>query len=283
MKKIHYIFIALACSLFTACMDGDWDEPSYDNGAPFGNNELTEDGLTTIAELKTQFKSVIDGGSYAQITNDVKIKATVTGNDLGGNIYKQLFVEDATGAICIAINQSGLNGFMAEGQEILISLKDLYIGGYGRMAQIGTPYNNNGRMQIGRMAQYVWANHFKVVDPKAELITPQPVDFNTVKGSIDANAGKLVVLKGVTFANANGKKRLVDGVQAGGNYYNQSISGMSNVVVRTSSYADFAAMVMPYDTINKKPIPCDIVGIAGRFNNDWQILIRKTSGISLTK
>lgn len=283
MKKIHYIFIALACSLFTACMDGDWVEPSYDNGAPFGNNELTEDGLTTIAELKTQFKSVIDGGSYAQITNDVKIKATVTGNDLGGNIYKQLFVEDATGAICIAINQSGLNGFMAEGQEILISLKDLYIGGYGRMAQIGTPYNNNGRMQIGRMAQYVWANHFKVVNPKAELITPQPVDFNTVKGSIDANAGKLVVLKGVTFANANGKKRLVDGVQAGGNYYNQSISGMSNVVVRTSSYADFAAMVMPYDTINKKPIPCDIVGIAGRFNNDWQILIRKTSDISLTK
>jgi hypothetical protein len=283
MKKIHYIFIALACSLFTACMDGDWDEPSYDNGAPFGNNELTEDGLTTIAELKTQFKSVIDGGSYAQITNDVKIKATVTGNDLGGNIYKQLFVEDATGAICIAINQSGLNGFMAEGQEILISLKDLYIGGYGRMAQIGTPYNNNGRMQIGRMAQYVWANHFKVVNPKAELITPQPVDFNTVKGSIDANAGKLVVLKGVIFANANGKKRLVDGVQAGGNYYNQSISGMSNVVVRTSSYADFAAMVMPYDTINKKPIPCDIVGIAGRFNNDWQILIRKTSDISLTK
>jgi len=280
MKKIHYIFIALACSLFTACMDGDWDEPSYDNGAPFGNNELTEEGLTTIAELKTQFKSVIDGGSYAQITNDVKIKATVTGNDLGGNIYKQLFVEDATGAICIAINQSGLNGFMAEGQEILISLKDLYIGGYGRMAQIGTPYNNNGRMQIGRMAQYVWANHFKVVNPKAELITPQPVDFNTVKGSIDANAGKLVVLKGVTFANANGKKRLVDGVQAGGNYYNQSISGMSNVVVRTSSYADFAAMVMPYDTINKKPIPCDIVGIAGRFNNDWQILIRKTSDIS---
>ncbi len=283
MKKIHYIFIALACSLFTACMDGDWDEPSYDNGAPFGNNELTEEGLTTIAELKTQFKSVIDGGSYAQITNDVKIKATVTGNDLGGNIYKQLFVEDATGAICIAINQSGLNGFMAEGQEILINLKDLYIGGYGRMAQIGTPYNNNGRMQIGRMAQYVWANHFKVVNPKAELITPQPVDFNTVKGSIDANAGKLVVLKGVTFANANGKKRLVDGVQAGGNYYNQSISGMSNVVVRTSSYADFAAMVMPYDTINKKPIPCDIVGIAGRFNNDWQILIRKTSDISLTK
>ena len=283
MKKIHYIFIALACSLFTACMDGDWDEPSYDNGAPFGNNELTEEGLTTIAELKTQFKSVIDGGSYAQITNDVKIKATVTGNDLGGNIYKQLFVEDATGAICIAINQSGLNGFMAEGQEILISLKDLYIGGYGRMAQIGTPYNNNGRMQIGRMAQYVWANHFKVVNPKAELITPQPVDFNTVKGSIDANAGKLVVLKGVIFANANGKKRLVDGVQAGGNYFNQSISGMSNVVVRTSSYADFAAMVMPYDTINKKPIPCDIVGIAGRFNNDWQILIRKTSDISLTK
>ena len=281
MNKHTYI-IALLTGVFafSSCQNKDWDVPE---GIPYGNNSLEAGTTVTIAELQTRYANTISSDNYKQITEDLWLRCVVNGNDYGDNLYKQLSVQDETGGIIIGINGSDQGAYMPVGQKLLISLKDLYIGGYGRMAQIGTPYNNNGRMQIGRMAQYVWANHFKVVNPKAELITPQPVDFNTVKGSIDANAGKLVVLKGVTFANANGKKRLVDGVQAGGNYYNQSISGMSNVVVRTSSYADFAAMVMPYDTINKKPIPCDIVGIAGRFNNDWQILIRKTSDISLTK
>ena len=272
MKKIHYIFIALACSLFTACMDGDWDEPSYDNGAPFGNNELTEEGLTTIAELKTQFKSVIDGGSYAQITNDVKIKATVTGNDLGGNIYKQFALQDETGAIIVAVNQNGLNGFLAEGQEIIVDLKGLYVGGYGSMAEIGTPYNGS----IGRMSKDLWATHYKIVGGLAN-INPDaiaPTDFSTIVNDLN-QAGKLVVLKNVHFASANGTKRLIDGTASGGNYFSQQLKEFgSNVIVRTSSYADFAAMVMPTGA-------CDITGIATRYNSTWQIMIRKTSDIKV--
>jgi hypothetical protein len=28
MKNIKYIMLALVCTLFTGCMDGNWDEPT---------------------------------------------------------------------------------------------------------------------------------------------------------------------------------------------------------------------------------------------------------------
>jgi hypothetical protein len=47
---------------------------------------------------------------------------------------------------------------------------------------------------------------------------------------------------------------------------------MSNVVVRTSTYADFANVAMPTGKV-------DITGIASRFNNTWQILMRTEKDI----
>ena len=102
----------------------------------------------------------------------------------------------------------------------------------------------------------------------------QPVDFNDIKGNMD-NAGMLVILKGVHFAAANGKRTLIDGSASGGNYYSQQLREYgSNVIIRTSSYADFAAMVMPTGAVN-------LTGIATRFNSTWQIMIRKTSDIEV--
>ena len=55
------------------------------------------------------------------------------------------------------------------------------------------------------------------------------------------------------------------------------------IVVRTSSYAKFAAMTLPYDTITKKALPCNVTGIATRYNSTWQILIRHADDIQIIK
>ena len=292
MKKIHYIFIAFACSLFTACMDGDWDEPTINKGILFGNNEITEDGLITIAELKADanYKAAFENNGCVLVTKDIKIKGRVTGNDVGGNLYKQFALQDETGALIIAVNQNGLNGFLAEGQEILVDMKGLYVGGYGSTPEVGAPFNGG----IGRMSQYIWATHFKLIGtPNSQAV--EAVDFSTIRedlmNGISNNVGKLVVLKNVTFVTANGKNRLIDGSTSGSNYFSVQLDqfpdieiGPQNiykVLVRTSTYADFAAMVLPYDTVTKKKVPCNIYGIATRFNNDWQINIRKTADIQL--
>lgn len=277
--KTTYLFLfALACALFSSCMNGDWDEPDFNGGAPYGNNSLTEQNVITIAELIKEYPNVFASTDQnKQIDKDIMIKGRITGNDVGGNIYKQVTLQDNTAAIIIAINEGGLNGYLAEGSEILVDLKGLYIGGYRKQPEIGAPYNGNS---IGRMQKDIWAKHFKIIgSPDASVI--QPIDFNTIKDTklMDANCGKLVTLKDVTFKEADGKSTFTTGTSTG-NAVNQELDGYgSNVVVRTSTYADFAAMTLPYDSEAKKKLKCDITGIATRYNSTWQILIRKTSDI----
>lgn len=278
LKTTYLLIFALACTLFSSCMNGDWDEPDFNGAAPYGNNSLTEQNVIPIAKLIKKYPNVFASTDQnKQIDEDIMIKGRITGNDVGGNIYKQVTLQDNTAAIIIAINEGGLNGYLAEGSEILVDLKGLYIGGYRKQPEIGAPYNGTS---IGRMQKDIWAKHFKIVgSPDASVI--QPIDFNTIKDTklMDANCGKLVTLKDVTFKEADGKATFTTGT-AQGNAVNQELDGYgSKVVVRTSTYADFAAMTLPYDSEAKKKLKCDITGIATRYNSTWQILIRKTSDI----
>lgn len=276
IKTTYLLIFALACTLFSSCMNGDWDEPDFNGAAPYGNNSLTEQNVIPIAELIKKYPNVFASTDQnKQIDEDIMIKGRITGNDVGGNIYKQVTLQDNTAAIIIAINEGGLNGYLAEGSEILVDLKGLYIGGYRKQPEIGAPYNGNS---IGRMQKDIWAKHFKILgSPDASLI--QPVDFNTIKKEMDANCAKLVTLKDVTFKEADGKSTFSTGTSTG-NAVNQELDDYdSKVVIRTSTYADFAAITLPYDNVAKKKLKCDITGIATRYNSTWQILIRKTSDI----
>lgn len=277
IKTTYLLIFALACTLFSSCMNGDWDEPDFNGAAPYGNNSLTEQNVITIAALIKKYPNVFASTDQnKQIDEDIMIKGRITGNDVGGNIYKQVTLQDNTAAIIIAINEGGLNGYLAEGSEILVDLKGLYIGGYRKQPEIGAPYNGSS---IGRMQKDIWAKHFKILgSPDASLI--QPVDFNKkFENDMEANCAKLVTLKDVTFKEADGKSTFSTGTSTG-NAVNQELDGYgSKVVIRTSTYADFAAITLPYDNVAKKKLKCDITGIATRYNSTWQILIRKTSDI----
>ena len=218
IKASSLILLALLCGLFASCMNGDWDEPD-NTQAPFGNNSLTESNVITIADLIKKYPNVFASTDQNQeITEDIQIKGRVTGNDLGGNIYKQIILQDTTAAIIIAVNEGGLFGHLAEGQEILVNLKGLYIGGYRKMPEIGYPYNDNS---IGRMQKDIWEKHYKIIGtPDTTVI--KAVDFNTIKNDMDDNCGKLVTLKGVTFTSADGKSTFTTGSEVG-NAVNQTL------------------------------------------------------------
>ena len=150
MKKIHYLLLALVCGIFASCADGnsnfftqEWDEPATD-ATLYGNNEIKATNVVTIDALKTQYKNEIDNeGQYKLITEDMQIKAIVTANDIQGNMYNEISIQDETGAIFIGIAQGGICGYLPEGTEILVDLKGLYIGNYRKSATIGTPYGSS--------------------------------------------------------------------------------------------------------------------------------------------
>lgn len=286
MKTIKYLSMALAAMLATACMDGDWDDPMV---SPYGNNSITDDNIISIAQLKADYPNVFESTDRnVKIERDIKIKGRITGNDLGSNLYKQFAMQDETGAIIVAVNQSGMHGFLAEGQEIIIDLKDLYIGGYRKMPEIGQPYNGTS---IGRMQKDLFQKHFKYVG------TPDVSKIDTIKNfdpsvSKDIYAGRLVRLENVSFVPVAGMGTFAPDttvdktVTLYGGCVNRVLNEYSedDLVIRTSTYAKFAAMKLPMND-EGKPLKCNIVGIATRYvsgNKDtWQILIRKQSDIEV--
>lgn len=276
MKHIHYyIIVAFVCAFFTGCMDNDWDIPGTD-GSEYGNQAVAETNVVSIAQLKQKYATVIYNGSYEQIKQPTQIKGVVTGNDVQGNLYSQIAIEDGTGSIIVCIAQGGLFGQMQVGREILIELQDLYIGGYGQQPEIGTPYTNaNGRTYVSRMSRAIWQQHYKLLGIKGV----SPIDFDKTKlGNTDymkENCGRLMTIKGVKFQGANGKKvYAADKDKDAANSVNRSLQGISSnqLVVRTSTYADFANKPLPQGEV-------DITGIFTRYNNTWQVLIREESDI----
>ena len=286
MKTKKYILFALAVlGLTTSCMKGDWDAPSPEDGmASYGNQDIKATNLKTIAELKALYATEINGNSLAQITQPMQIQGIVTGNDVGGNIYNSLYIQDNTGAIVISVGQGGLYGAFSVGQTVLIELNGLYIGGYGKQPQLGTTYTNPNKEgatpQVGRMTRYVWQDHYKLI-PAVPGLTVEPLEVKYNLNSLDIanDCGKLITLKGVTLAEADGKAVYApsDGsVTLTANCANRTIKGVSNVVLRTSTYADFAQQAMPTGRV-------DITGVASRYNDTWQFLMRDIKDIKDTQ
>lgn len=285
MNTFKYtIMLALACSLTASCMDGDWDEPQLSGSeAGIGNNAIQETNVVTIKQLKEQYQKELTtdyrvGNSYAQITEDMQIKAVVTGNDIQGNLYNEIAVDDGTGAIIIAIGQGGLFGTFPVGAEILVDLKGLHIGNYGKQATIGSPYtNSNGLTYVSRMSRLLWDRHFKLT---GSINTVEPIVFNekmTAKEFGSIYEGKLVTLQGVTFKGANGTATYANAGSGAGSksvYFKEYPQSL--VMLYTSNYADFAANPLPTGMVN-------VTGIMKRFNDTWEIVIRTLDDVEIKK
>lgn len=287
MKKIKFIALAFLALTLGSCMGDGYADPDLTEkvpASPWGNNSLREKNVISIADLKTQFATIINSDNgYKLIEKDMMIKAVVTGNDVSGNIYNQVSVQDASGAIIIAINGSGLSGYLPVGQEILVNLKGLYIGSYKKLPQIGGVNTklSDGSLGIGKIERAIWNEHFKILNPgEADASTVVPEEFDLTKltdaAYMEANVCKLMTLKKVKFASANGTNvwapddtntslELIDAET--GKRINKN-----NLVVRNSGYSKFANEVVPQGVF-------DITGIFTRYNNTWQIVLRSTDDL----
>lgn len=300
MKKIKYIKFLLAALLLgttaTSCMDGDsidgdWSDPTV-NPAPYGNNDIKEDPakLITIKDLKAKTVNTLAStvaNDTIRITEDWQLKARVVGNDVQGNIYNEIAVEDESGeAVLICISRGGLYSFLPVGQEILVNLKDLYIGIYGNNVQIGTPYTNtSGRTFPSRMSFNTWNEHFKIVDGengyRPDFVSPEKFDVSKLKDEayIKSHRGKLMTLENVELDKADGKLAWApDADKDAGNGVSRTVKidgkAQSLMVVRSSTYAKFAAKAMPTGKVNLTGIFTVYATNPSRYGYTWQILLR---------
>ena len=270
MKAIKYLSILVLSFIAASCMN-NIDEPLF-NEPPFGNNEIGV-ATHTIADLKAKYATVITGNSVQQITEDIIIEGVVVANDESGNVYKQFIINDATGAMVIGVNDVGLYAMVPKGQRVRIACKDLYIGGYGKMAQIGGLYNG----KVGRMNRYIYPHHVRLIgipDPTQAEMEPQVINESFFTNDNKNNLAKFVRLENVSINEADGTELWApEEKKNSSNVVERNIKmGNTKIVLRMSTYADFANEAIPTGSLN-------INGVMTRYNDYWQFVISHTTDI----
>lgn len=311
MKTMKYLKLALlalvAVFATTSCMDDDWKDPNSET-SPYGNNSIQETNVVSIAELKNTYgpKQKDEINDTVRIADGTQIKGIVTGNDIEGNIYSQISIQDDSDkpGIIISVAQGGLSGQLQIGQEVLINVGGLYYGTYRSQPQLGVAYHDTSKDQNypSRISRADWQNRFKVIGkPNASKIKVQVFSTNpdaskgelNVADLLDADvaykyAGCLVTLKGVEFAMGDGKTTLApedEGKTLGygvTRYFKGYDKTNKQIGIRTSCYADFAANLVPQGVV-------DVTGVlscyksSAKYNHTVQLALRRFSDIKASE
>ena len=223
-----------------------------------------KDGLTadpcTFDPATATLKSISDVKKLFTTTNvliadNIYVKAKITANDETNNLYRFVYIEDATGGIRVNINKTRTiyqDSRFKVGKTLIVKLKDLYVGKYNGEFQIGTL---NGT-SLGFIAE---ADVYKYLFDSNEgitKVTPTEIKISDITPDV---VGKWVKIKNVQFADSelgntySGNRTLVD---CAGN----------KIIVRTNAQATFANAMIDSGK-------GDINAVVSVFNGTYQLII----------
>ncbi len=264
-KSLIYIYtalLALAGSVSLSSCDDDLERP------PMVIPTAERTANTTIAELKAKFYK--GESNYATLVEkredgtDYIVKGRVISSDQAGNFFKQLVIEDESGAIQVNIDSYDLYSSYQYGQEIVIDVTGLYVGAYGKLMQIGSTPSNN---YPGRIASDLAEKQIEVnglAEPgKIEIRKYTIAELNDLASNQDEWLAKqciTVAIDNVTFKDA-GKSTLANKDQNTSRTIND---GTGDMILYTSGYSDFYDYYCPEGTGT-------VVGILSYYSRSWQI------------
>ncbi|MEG1556121.1 MAG: DUF5689 domain-containing protein, partial [Bacteroidales bacterium] len=182
------------------------------------------------------------------------------------NCYKYLTVEDETGGIEIAIDQTGLFNVYPVGQKVFIDCRGLVIGDYGSKPQIGWIYEGSvGRINSLFLNRYLYKD--SLPKPVAPILLSQLSDFSA------QNVNRLVKIENCVFSSeANGLPLATNDVTVDRAV---NVNGFT-FYVRTSNYAKFR------NTIIDANSGYSLTGILSVYNGKYQLALRTKDDIVKT-
>ncbi len=230
------VLVAAICTL-GAC------KKSFDQ--PPGPGEVNLVANTTIEGLKSYH---VIPGAYDLIGNDVIISGIVVANDESGNFYKQLFIQDETGAMQVLINAYSLYASYPVGRKVYIKCKGLTLSDQNNNMVLGVKAIVGGLPSVEGIPGPVLSNYLigSTLNNPVEPITVTVSDLGTSMNDRYINA--LVKLEDYEFipgdtANIYSDTSAYKSTQ--NRYIWQGCSSTLQTVVRTSAYANFAGIPIP--------------------------------------
>lgn len=266
--------LILSAGAFTACNE-DLEMP------PIAIPSTDVKANTTILDFKKKYWS--NDNNYCTLVEkndkgeDIIIGGRIIASDEGGNIYQNLMLQDASGAITIAVQTSstlGLSNLHTRykvGEEMYINVTGLYAGKYAGLFQIGTKGDYNGTPQTSKMSATDFLAHTYLnglPDPSALKVTKMTIaEINaaTSPDEVQALQSQLVAIDNVSWIGGGTDTWAVQG-SSGDNRYLIDADG-NKLLVRNSGKSDFNQDILPAGHGN-------VEGILSYYNGSWQFLFR---------
>ncbi|NPA67299.1 MAG: hypothetical protein GXO50_01690 [Chlorobi bacterium] len=257
MKNILKITLISAAVFFTlsGCVKEDFDTTP----------EYVTDWVanTSIADLKAKYPDV-----PATIDEDIIIKGIVVSNDEYGNFYKELFIEDETGAIGIELDDGYLYEKYPVGRLVYVKCKGLSIGSDYGVPKLGLGLGID-RINSALIEDYVDISAGGTpVEPKITDIA----ELSANNGSLDSLLGCYIQINDVQFTDSDTTYAVE------GEFYSEreieDCSG-NTVIMSTSEYADFRDERLPAGKGSIK-------AILSVFRGDYQLRINSPEDIDFT-
>lgn len=184
--------LALSLGIFSSC--DEW-EPVFtgDYGKADVYEPVTLTPNKTIMELKSMYKN-----TPLKIDDNIIIGGQVVSEDRSGNVYKSIYIQDATGGIELKIGKNGLYNDYKLGQWVYVKCSGLTLGAYNGMLQLGFA-DPTGEYETSYLeVQYFIDNHIF----RGKLDTPVEAKKVTESTLLDpSNIGCYVELDGLTYGN----------------------------------------------------------------------------------
>lgn len=261
-KNSKFLYILLASffvSLFAAC-ERELDVPPIDSLDP----NLVPN--TTIAELLELYDGTED---FVIIEEDLILGAVVAANDRSGNFYRQIIISDESGGIELKIHDNNLYERYPLGQLLYIKAQDLILGSFGGIVQLGGTIYDSGGLRLGGIERDKLPDHvFRITG--GEIPEPTPI---VLGGNLDDHIYTMVQLDNVQFIEANLGMPFANPNQN----TNRTITDCdgNTIIVRTSSFANFASYELPEGNGTIK-------AILTKFVNDYQLVINDYNDLDLS-
>lgn len=254
------ILLCLFIVGFSSC-NKKFDEPA-------GTTEL---GVTANKTIKQLLALGGPSGSFIPINDTIIVSGIVSANDKSGNIYKEIYFQDATGAIALELDATGLYTSFPVGREIAVLCKGLWIANVNGMKKLCTRTVANNVPSVfgipsGAIQNYVRKGRLN------QPIAPLVVTLGQLNTDLQ---GMLVKLENYEVVDPQLDFLYAD-TSANKNTLNIDIQNCSGdkTLFRNSAYANFAGYKVPQGNGS-------ITGIYTVFNSTKQFLIRDTSDLQM--
>ncbi|MDG1689814.1 MAG: DUF5689 domain-containing protein [Flavobacteriales bacterium] len=238
MKKIQNLLLIISVTLLYFSCNKQYDDPPV-NQVPIGD-------IILISDLKDMFT-----GSVTLIDSNYSIFGNITSEETNGNFYKEVFMQDLSGAIKLKLKSSG---GLYIGDSIRINVQNVSMSEYGDLIQLE---NIDVDQQVVKIAT-------------EKFIEPYEATINQL--SLSEDQSRLVKLNDVEFTELG--MTYADAINLSTGSRILSDCNGNTVSVRTSGYANFASDTLPAGKGS-------ITGIFTIYNSEKQFVIRDINEVKL--